>query len=468
MGDLFRADRRAGRWSREDAILAGAGLVVVVALLGLVALSLERINLQMWGAVLVALVLMLASAPLCRWVARVEGDPWLFKVLMVGLACVFLFSGLRYSFTYVLYDGGDSTTYHQAGHTFVDNLRSGRPLHPIPVIEPYPVETRRVGDIAGLFYVVTGPNIYAGFLAFSYVSFLGVVMMIRAFRVAVPEGDHRRLALLVLFLPSMLFWPAGIGKEAVMMACLGVIVFGGALLLAPKPRLRGVAYFAGGAAIVLLIRPHIALMSVLAFGVAIAIGVLARSGGDGASARGRAFRLAGLFLVVALGIVGSARLGQQFEEFSEDGTAATLAGATEQSSTGGSQFTPVAVTSPASLPGGIVSVLLRPFPFEASSVAELVASAEGVLLLAILLLSWRRLARFPRLALQRPFLVFMSGYIVLFAIGFSYIANFGILSRQRVLVLPAVLMLAALPIAGRRTAPERGVQVGEPAPATTL
>ena len=34
---------------------------------------------------------------------------------------------------------------------------------------------------------------------------------------------------------------------------------------------------------------------------------------------------------------------------------------------------------------------------------------------------------------------------MLFTVAFSFIANFGILSRQRVLVLPAVLVLAALP-----------------------
>lgn len=452
----------------DDGGVVVAGVVLIGVLLGAAALLLDRITLDMWSAAGVAVLLVVASVPLFRWIAAKEADPWLGRVLLWALLVSLAFSALRYVFVFVIYDGGDAAVYHEAGRTFVEHLRSGRPLHPIPVIEPYPVETQRVGDITGIVYTLSRPSIHVGFVVFAYVCFLGKVLMVRAFRAAVPEGDHRRFTLLVLFLPSLLFWPASIGKEAVMMACLGLITYGGALLLAPAPKLRGLLFFVGGAAVVLLVRPHIAIMSILSFGLAIAVGTLGRRGGEGSSTRARVLRLLGLALVVGLGVVGSARLAQQFESFAEDGTGAALAGAMQQSAIGESEFTPVTVTSPLDLPGGIVSVLLRPFPFEAGSVAELVASAEGVLLLAILLLSWRRLARFPRLALQRPFLVFMAGYVVLFAIGFSFIANFGILSRQRVLVLPAVLMLAALPIAGRRTAPGRGVQVGEPAPATTL
>jgi uncharacterized membrane protein len=60
-------------------------------------------------------------------------------------------------------------------------------------------------------------------------------------------------------------------------------------------------------------------------------------------------------------------------------------------------------------------------------------------------LSWRRLLSFPKLAARRPYLVFCMAYVVAFVIGFSFIANFGILARQRVQALPALLVLVALP-----------------------
>jgi hypothetical protein len=47
-------------------------------------------------------------------------------------------------------------------------------------------------------------------------------------------------------------------------------------------------------------------------------------------------------------------------------------------------------------------------------------------------------------------LVFVLGFVVAFAIGFSYIGNFGLLARQRVQMLPAVLVFVVLPTHVRR------------------
>lgn len=431
------------------------GLAVVAVLLAVVALLLDSVAPGMWIAMVVALVLVVASIPLFRWIGRADGDPWFTKVLMWALPVALLFGAFRYVFTFVLYDGGDAAIYDEAGRTFVDHLRQGVALHPIPVIEPYPVQTQRVGDVTGILYTLAWPSIHVGFVLFTYMAFLGKVLIVRAFRAAVPEGDHRRFALLVLFFPSLLFWPASIGKEAILLICLGMVVYGGALLLGPRVRPMGAVYFAVGSGLALLIRPHVALIAIAAFGLAIVVGVLGRAPDRERSARAQVLRVGALVLVVVLGVVGSARLSAQFESIADEGTESALAGALQQSSTGESEFTPTAVSSPLEVPIGVAAVLLRPLPFEARSASELISSAEGMLLLGVLLLSWRRVASFPKLALRRPFLVFMAGYIVLFTVAFSFIGNFGILSRQRVLVLPAVLVLAALPRVGDLKAQRR-------------
>lgn len=460
MGDLFRAGSPRGRGI--DTVPAVIGVAVVALALGVVALVLDSVAVGTWIAVVVAVVLMVASAPLFRWIGRRYDDPWLTSVLMWALPVALLFGAFRYVFTFVLYDGGDATIYDEAGRVFVDHLRQGVPLHPIPVIEPYPVQTQRVGDVTGILYTLTWPSIHVGFVLFTYMAFVGKVLMVLAFKVAVPEGDHRRYAVLVLFFPSLLFWPASVGKEAILMAALGLTVYGAALLLAPRIRPMGALYFAVGSGFALLIRPHVALMSIAAFGVAILLAALGRSGDGEQSTRARVLRLGALVLVIVLGIVGSARLSAQFESIADEGTESALTGALQQSSTGESQFTPTAVSSPLEVPVGVATVLLRPLPFEATSAAELVSSLEGVLLLGVLLVSWRRVVSFPRLALRRPFLAFSASYVVLFTVAFSFIANFGILSRQRVLVLPAVLVLAALPLrrsaVGTRAAGRRGVE----------
>jgi hypothetical protein len=424
------------------------GVVVIALALAALALMVEVSSRAAWSAFVLLLVLMVVSVPLLRRAATGLGDPDLFRILMWGLAAAFVFSVARYLFIFEFSDGGDAGVYHQGGATFVDHLRRGLPLHPIPAMEPYPVESRRVGDAVGVVYVLTGPSVFAGFLAFTYLCFWGKVLIIRAFAVAVPEGDLRRYALLVLFLPTLLFWPASIGKEALMMACLGLIVYGGALLLAPRPKLRGVLYFLMGALLVLLVRPHLALMSILALGVAMGIGATGRVGVS--SGRGRAARFIALGLLVVLALYGATRLTEQFEEYADDGAQAALDGTLERSSIGGSAFDPVAVTAPHEVPAAVVSVFFRPFPWEAGNVASLMAASESLLLLGLVAISWRRIASFPSLSLRRPFLLYCLSYVVLFAVGFSFIGNFGILARQRSLALPILLVFLALPV--RRSA----------------
>lgn len=444
MVDLRRGRRPAEHLrGRSDLVSGVVGIAVVAVVLGVLAVMVEFSSGAALSALVAGLVFTAVSVPLLRRVAAGAGDASLFPVLMWGLVAGFVFSVARYLFIFELSEGGDARLYHQAGATFVDHLRQGLPLHPIPVMEPYPVESRRIGDAAGIVYAITGPSVYSGFFAFTYLCFLGKVLIIRAFAVAVPEGDVRRFAMLVLFLPTLLFWPSSIGKEALMMACLGLIVYGGALLLAPTPKARGVLYFMLGALLVLLVRPHLALMSILALGVAMAFGATGRVGVG--SARGRAARFLALGLLVGLALYGATRLTEQFEEYADDGAQAALDGTLERSSIGGSAFDPVAVTGPLEVPAGVVSVFFRPFPWEASNLASLMAAAESLLLISLIGISWRRIASFPSLALRRPFLLYCLSYVVLFSVGFSFIGNFGILARQRSLALPILLVFLALP-----------------------
>lgn len=447
MFDLLRPRSSTdNRWDPDDVPWLVGGVVAIALVLGLVAFMLDYSALDVWTGLIVFLAIVAASVPLFQWLSRKEQDPWLFKALLWTLLLHLGFSLVRYFFIFVIYGGSaDAGIYHEAGTTFARRFRDGEPIHPIPIIENFPPESQRVGDVTGVLYTVTGPSAYAGFFLFSYICFWGQVLMVRAFKAAVPEGDYRKYALVVLLLPSLLFWPASIGKEALMIGCLGVIIYGGGLLLAPRPRWRGAAFFAAGTALVLLLRPHVALMSVIAFGIAMAVGVLGRSGLEGGSVRGRAARLVALVVVVVLAGTASTRLSEQFDDYGEEGAQATLSDALRQSSIGGSEFVPVSISGPRQLPAGIVSVLFRPFPWEARNVNSLIAAGESLLLVGLFVAGWRRLASFPRLALRRPFVVFASAYVVLFCIGFSFIGNFGILARQRVQVLPIVLVFVALP-----------------------
>jgi hypothetical protein len=89
-------------------------------------------------------------------------------------------------------------------------------------------------------------------------------------------------------------------------------------------------------------------------------------------------------------------------------------------------------------------VLIRPFPWEAHNSQALVSAAEGTLLIY---LCWRhrnRLRRLP-LLIRRSYPAFCFAYAAMFVYAFSTFGNFGILARERVMVLPFIFALLCLP-----------------------
>ena len=107
------------------------------------------------------------------------------------------------------------------------------------------------------------------------------------------------------------------------------------------------------------------------------------------------------------------------------------------------------MSSPLQLPGAFVSVLFRPFPWEARNIQSLVAALEST---GLIYLAWRcrdRLRGLPHTVRTRPYVACAVAYSLGFVVAFSSFANFGILTRQRVQVFPFVLVLLALPLVVR-------------------
>ena len=120
--------------------------------------------------------------------------------------------------------------------------------------------------ITGIVYSVIGSNFLGGFFVFAFLGFVSLVLFYRAFRVALPEGNNRRYAKLVFFLPSLLFWTSAIGKDALISLGLGMGALGAARILA---RARGGFLLLGlGLGLTALIRPHLGLMLFAALAVA--------------------------------------------------------------------------------------------------------------------------------------------------------------------------------------------------------
>jgi hypothetical protein len=417
-------------------------VVVMTAVLIALGYGMNHTGYNVWGGFWVAPVLLILSLPVAGRAARLDGAPTGRIVLIAAAVKVSAAPLLRYWMAFSLYGGSsDSAAYHQAGIVLAPFLRHGHYGNLGKVSG-----TRFIEVLTGQVYALTGPTRLGGFMVFSWFSFLGLYLFYRAFRIAYPDGDGRRYALLVFFFPTLLFWPSSIGKEAFMILVLGAASLGAAQLLAG--RFRGLVWLALGVWGAAVVRPHMALIAGAGLAVAAPLAVL----GGGAQVEGRRRgRLGGAVLLVALLVAGPALIGvaEKFfnlQSLNTETAQEVLDETTLRSGKSGSTFTTYSPNNPAGFVLSGVTVMFRPFPFEVRSAQAILTSLEGLALLVLCIMSGRRLARLPRELFRRPYLAFGLVYTLAFVYAFSSISNFGILARERSQLLPGLFVVLCLPL----------------------
>ena len=440
----------------------------VAALAGTVAWMMEHRSYDAYAGILVAVGLVAISVPLLRRAVRYEVDPRIARLLWWALSFKLLASLARFAVAFGLYDGNaDAGAYHQSGAAIARQFRDG----------DFVIDLGRkvqgtgfVQILTGSVYTITGATDIGGFLVFSWFGFWGLYLFHRAFVRAVPQGDHLRYARLVFFVPSLLFWPSSIGKEAWMCLGLGICAYGGARILTGSR--GGILTFALGIAALSLARPHVAALVAAALLAAYVLrrGPRTRSG---LAPFGKfvGILLLGMVLVIAVGELES-YLG--VDAFDQESVQLTLDEVTQQTGQGGSYIEGTRTDlSPSRFPQAFVNVVFRPFPWQATNAQSLIASLEGVFFVALFLTGGRRLLGALRAVLDTPYVILCGCYSVLFVYGFSSFANYGILVRQRVQVLPFLLVLLAMPAVGpgrragatRQSAPDLPlVELRDPVP----
>ena len=393
---------------------------------------------EVWFAAVLVPILALVSVPMVRRAARTDGDHTLVWILGIALALKLVGAWVRYLVAFEVYGGfADAEQYHGWGTQIAEAIHAGN----------WDLDVGREATdagfirlITGFLYAVIGPTKLGGFFVYSWLGFWGTYLIYRAFRISLPEGDHRRYRLLLFFLPSMIFWPSSIGKEAFVTFTLGLCAYGAAKLL--DHQRGGILPLAFGLWATAMVRSHMALLFFGALAVAF---LLRRSRRRTVTAP--AFKIVGLAALVVVGSFFVGRFESQFavEGVSTDSIDQVLDRTQDQTAKGGSEFDGVDGRSLTDLPAAVVAVLFRPFPHEATNAQSLFASLEGVVLMFVVARSWRRLASVPAMLLQVPYVALVATYSLGFIIAFSTFGNFGILARQRVQLFPFALVLLALP-----------------------
>jgi hypothetical protein len=395
---------------------------------------------------LVGPALFALSMPVLRKQARRLGDPSLFRVLQLGLAFKLITTLVRYFVTYHVYTGADASGYFGAGVRMARSFRAGVFVTDLPTL----TGTDFIRFFSGLVYTLLPPSLLAGFLVFAWLGFWGQVLFIRAYRVAVPEGRLRTYAYWILFLPSFVYWTSSIGKEAWMLVGLGVAAYGAARALSDRT-IPGLLLTLLGLWMAGLVRPHLAAM----FAIALAVGALVKRPKE------RLRELAVIdkaVLVVAVAVLAIIFLGSsaRFLGTSSLGSWGSIlqemTEVSERADHGGSEFAPSIVRSPTDLPAGTVTVLFRPFPFEAHNAQALLAALEGSLILiySVIRIPW--LIAALRSVRRQPYVIMALVYVGLFVVAFSSFPNFGLLARERTQVLPFYFILFTVPPLVRRRA----------------
>jgi hypothetical protein len=449
------AQRVAPFESRVAVGIGGALLGFSFTVLGLLFLIAAQLDGFLVVAFLVP-VLLAASWPAFTRQARRERDPTLVRLLVAALLLKLFGSLVRYWVAVAFYDSNaDAFEYHRVGVDLAMRFRAGNFDTGLPSLSG----TEFISFFTGITYTITGPSIFAGFLLYSWLAFGGMFYLYRAFTIAIPDGRKRSYARLLFFMPSMLYWPSSIGKEAWMLFTLGLAAFGTARLLTGRPW-RGMALAGVAMWLAAIVRAHVSGMVVLGLVVAYLFARPPRRLG----ALGPAMKMVALaaLLVVAVGLLGRTQ-SYLLEKGIDpaDGVTGVLAETGRRTSQGGSGFeAPSTGASLAKLPFAAVTILFRPFLFEVHNAQAAITALESTLLLALVLARRRAIWQAVRHLRRYPYVAFILVYSALFVVAFSSIGNFGILARERTQLLPFFLVLLAVPASRARPAatpaPTRG------------
>lgn len=391
-----------------------------------------RSDRTMRSGLIVIPVALAVCIPLIRRVSRGESQFDLTGLMSCALALRMLFVVPRAR------GAVDAIAYHRVGMGLAESFRKF----------DFAVDTGRqvpgtgsVRYLSGLVHVAVFDDFFASMVVLTLMSFWGTWLFYKAVTIALPDVRRYRYAKLIFLWPSMLFWTSSLGKEACMTLTVGMIALGFALVVVKN--WWGMVLLFGGVLGTVLIRPHMALVAVVAISVAL---LVPKSANGWSLSIGT--RVAGLVVVLILGAVLS-RVTAEFldlENLSNSSIETALTTTETMTDQGGSDFAAARVRTPIDYPAAVVTVLVRPFPFEAHTGEALITSLEGIALIGIIITSYKEILSIPRLAMRYSYVAFSTAYVLIFCFVFSVVGNFGILARQRTQVLPFLFVLLALPV----------------------
>ncbi len=397
-------------------------------------------------SVLTAAILFGLGRIIVKRVAFAENNEWLVKIMTWGLVLHLVAAPLQiFTVEHVYHGIADWTRYTHQGAILAPNFRhfdftlAGANVRQI-------VNDGSVSIATGIVMAIVGINLTSTFLVFSWLSWVGAVLFYRAFSLTFEGADHRRYALMLFFLPSLIFWTADVSKESIMMLSLGLVAYGGSKIFAR--RRGGFTLLVPGVVLGYYIRPNELLLVLAGFAIAMMLPTAGQRQNLGGLRR--FFGLVFLSGLLAISVYltlhylrgGGGTLSLQQTHQNNQGVGTGF----------GSSGIPYS-TNIITWPRDLYEVLFNPLIFKAHGNAQRVAGLENTIIIILILKSLRNLRILPRAAFARPYLMLCAVYSFAFIYTFAALGNLGLIERERVMLLPFFLVLLCIPRAPKGSPP---------------
>jgi hypothetical protein len=280
--------------------------------------------------------------------------------------------------------------------------------------------------ITSLFSSGLGLSVLGVFLVYNLIGYVGLLAVDGSLQVATAYRPKyvRYLATIIIFLPSVSFWSAAIGKDSIAFLSVGL-----ALWASQNPKDQRWLIVVAVAAM-LIVRPHMAALMVIAFLFSIFVS-------SDASILRKAF---GSLLAVAMAVL-IVPIGIEYSGVEADQGVAGVVEYAEMRQGYNMHGGGAIDISVMSMALRVFTYLFRPMPFEAHSIPALAASLDNVILLFLVIAGAGQLIkRKGRSQLQGASFLWMYSLTAWVALA-TTTANLGISVRQKWMFVPMLLLL---------------------------
>ncbi|MBV1874434.1 MAG: hypothetical protein KUG80_06620 [Gammaproteobacteria bacterium] len=320
-------------------------------------------------------------------------------------------------FVFSMLNVADSTTYYQKSLSY----------------DQFGLGTDFVVYFVSLFSKYLGFSYVGVFLVFNVIGTLGLLAFYGSLN-SIVVGMSRRvqwMALLVILLPSTSFWSSAIGKEPFAFLSIGFALW------ASLDLRNRFGFMAFSIVVMLLVRPHMAGMLLMALSAAMLFDKNVKFVGKAALLL-LTFIVACMIVPLAIKYAGLNELGQ-IAQYIEKRQGYNQGGGSSLDISG------------MSLPMQLFTYAFRPLPYEAHSVTALFSSLDNFYLLFVFLLAiYNSIQRKP--CSSSANVAFLMGYL-----GISWVIlamttpNLGIAVRQKWMFMPFLIFICFLYIGRQRS-----------------